>query len=59
MLSYTFNSKKMLADFGTNIKINVALLSEAYPQIASKYSFSEDLDIEVSIKNPRIVFAPT
>ena len=46
----------MLNNFGTNIKINAALLSSAYPQIAEQFGPDQELDLEIKWMNPRIRF---
>lgn len=37
MFNYTLSSANMLKDFGTNIKINAAFVSSAYPQILNQF----------------------
>lgn len=59
MLNYTFTSFHMLKDFGTKIKINAAMVSGAYPQIAAKYGNDQELAVHVGFEHPTIHFGST
>lgn len=42
--------------FGTGIKINAALIADAWPQIAQTYGPDQELDIEFRIQRPTVKF---
>lgn len=54
------NSHKMANMFGTHkFPITMSLFSNAYPTLVTKYGANQELDLEIKIENPRVVFGPS